>query len=166
MPLCEILQGELGQGTSSVYQSLSLNAYIMAKWCSPDYLVNDNCDVLNMIQRHRHLPCGYTKIIQGMSPSDHFFFMNIIKELVTQIRFLLRVMDYTSNCLYSSYLKVCVSQNRKINWNCENNLVYCGYRKPWEVTLNYSKEAVVAGTTGMLWITLPRNPFKLVLRTF
>ena len=150
VPLGEIIQRELGKSSPSAYQSLSQKAYLMAKWCSPGYLANVDRKVFHMLDWNLRLPCGYAKITQGMLPSDYGFIINIIKELRIQIDFLLFDMDYTSNCLFSSYLKMCVSKNLPADINCTNNLVYCGHRKPWVISLDYSQAAMLLRQVNVL----------------
>ena len=70
--------------------------------------------------------------------------MRTITTLVLQIIFSLFTIESFGQCKRSSYVQLCwYDIYKRPHWQCPEQMVYCGYRKPWIQTTKFSSAAVV-----------------------
>ena len=140
VPLTEILEVAGEHGFHVIYKSFRWKTYRMINWCFPDVreTITGDGDIHHI---EPWLPCGYAKMIQGMQPDEHVFRFSTASYLNIQIRFIRFEMDYTQNCSYSSWVKICIPNITASNWQCPK--LYCGHRKPWVMTIDYHHAALL-----------------------
>ena len=141
VPLMEILELKGEHGFHVIYKSLRSKTSQMFNWCFPDAR-DTNLNDSDVEHIRQGLPCGYAMIIQGIQPEYYVFRLSTASYLNVQIRFLLFDMDYTYKCSYSSYVNICVHNITVFSWQCPKSMIYCGYRKPWMMTLAYNEVAL------------------------
>ena len=109
-------------------------------WCSILRSVVYGVNADDLIHAKDWVPCGYVKLQSGIQPSIKTFVLQTIRKLALQIHFLQFDLDSLGDCAFNSLVHLCLRED--VNSECRETLEFCGHRKPWTETTNFSRTTV------------------------
>ena len=142
-PITDTLQeSRRGDSLSVLLDRLSRKTYLLVNWCVPE---TEKQQYQHIYQVKDWIPCGYVQIIQGITSNFSTIRHKVNHMFHLQIHFQLFELDFAkTDCEDSSALYLCrrKGDGDHRDLTCPRGWRYCGYRKPWLLTVPYSTASV------------------------